>query len=83
MWSAFGSIPEGRQRVILKLPRKVAFITYGVNGDVAVGEIEGGVDARDVNGKINIEQATGGATFRGVNGRIDATIGQAFDGKWD
>src|SRR5262249_43641402 len=39
LFSAFGSIPEGRQRVILALPRKVAFITYGVNGDVAVGEI--------------------------------------------
>src|SRR5262249_25458945 len=52
LFSQFGSIPEGRQRVILKLPRKVAFITEGVNGDVAVGEIEGGVDARHVNGKI-------------------------------
>ena len=80
MWSAFGSIPEGRQRVILKLPRKVAFTTNGVNGDVAVGEIEGGVDARNVNGKINIEQATGGATFRGVNGRIDATIAKLSTG---
>jgi hypothetical protein len=73
-FSAFGSIPESRQRVILKLPRKVAFITNGVNGDVAVGEIEGGVDVRGLNGKINIAQATGGATFRGVNGKIDATI---------
>jgi len=80
VWSAFGSIPEGRQRVILKLPRKVAFITNGVNGDVTVGEIEGGVDARGVNGKINIEQATGGATFRGVNGRIDATIAKLSTG---
>jgi len=80
VFSAFGSIPEGRQRVILKLPRKVAFITNGVNGDVNVGEIEGGVDARGVNGKINIEQATGGATFRGVNGRIDATIAKLSTG---
>jgi len=74
VFSAFGSIPEGRQRVMLKLPRKVAFITNGVNGDVAIGEIEGGVDVRGVNGKVNIEQAAGGATFRGVNGKIDATI---------
>jgi putative adhesin len=74
VFSAFGSIPEGRQRVMLKLPRKVAFNTNGVNGDVAVGEIEGGVDVRGVNGKVNIEQATGGASFRGVNGKIDATV---------
>ena len=73
-FSAFGSIPEGRQRVILKLPRKIAFTTNGVNGDVAVGEIEGGVAVRGLNGKINIAQATGGATFRGVTGKIDATI---------
>ncbi len=79
-FSAFGSIPDGRQRVMLKLPRKIAFITNGVNGDVAVGEIEGGVDVRGLNGKINIAQATGGATFRGVNGRIDATIARLSPG---
>jgi hypothetical protein len=81
VFSAFGSIPEGHQRVILKLPRKVAFITNGVNGDVNVGEIEGGVDARSVNGKINIAQAGGGASFRGVNGRIDATITKLSAGR--
>jgi len=81
VFSAFGSIPEGHQRVILKLPRKVAFMTYGVNGDVTVGEIEGGVDARNVNGKINIAQVTGGASFRGVNGRIDATIAKLSAGR--
>ena len=80
IFSAFGSIPEGRQRVLLKLPRKIAFIASGVNGDVAVGEIEGGVDFRHVNGKINIEQASGGATFRGVNGKIDATIAKLTTG---
>ena len=81
VFSAFGSIPEGHQRVILKLPRKVAFITNGVNGDVTVGEIEGGVDARGVNGKINIAQVTGGASFRNVNGRIDATIAKLSAGR--
>jgi hypothetical protein len=74
LFSSFGSIPEGRQRVTLKLPRKVAFITNNVNGDVAVGEIEGGVDVRGVNGKVNVEQVSGGASFRHVNGKIDATI---------
>jgi Putative adhesin len=79
-FSAFGSIPEGRQRVILKLPRKVAFTTNNVNGDMNVGEIDGGVDVRGLNGKINIAQATGGASFRGVNGRIDATIAKLSAG---
>jgi hypothetical protein len=74
IFSAFGSRPEGRQRVMLKLPRKVRLESNGVNGDVAVGEIEGSVDVRGVNGKVNIAQAAGGASFRGVNGKIDATI---------
>src|SRR5262249_7490293 len=81
VFSAFGSIPEGRQRVILKLPRKAAFITNGVNGDVNVGEIEGGVDARGVNGKVNIAQASGGASCRNVNGKIDATIAKLSAGR--
>src|SRR5262245_6336545 len=80
LFSAFGSIPEGRQRVMLKLPRKVAFITDGVNGDLTVGEIEGGLDVRGVNGRVNIGQATGGATFRRVNGKIDATIAKLTTG---
>jgi hypothetical protein len=73
-FSAFGPRPESRQRVMLKLPRNVRLETNGVNGDVAVGEIEGNVDVHGVNGKVNIAQATGGASFRGVNGKIDATI---------
>jgi hypothetical protein len=80
IFSAFGSIPEGRQRVMLKLPRKVAFTTNGVNGDVALGEIDGGVDVRGLNGKINVAQVTGGASFRGVNGRIDATVAKLSPG---
>jgi hypothetical protein len=80
IFSAFGSRPEGRQRVMLKLPRKVKLETNNVNGDVAVGEIEGGVDAHGVNGKINIAQVTGGASFRSVNGKIDATIAKLSTG---
>src|SRR5262249_7393586 len=80
LFSAFGPIPEGRQRVTLKLPRKVAFITNNVNGDLAVGEIDGGVDVRNLNGKVNIAHATGSASFRGVNGKIDATIAKLSTG---
>lgn len=80
LFSAFGSIPEGRQRVMLKLPRKVAVETNGVNGDVTIGELDGGVDVRGVNGQINIAQATGGANFRGINGKIDAAIAKLSSG---
>ncbi len=80
LFSAFGSLPEGRQRVMLRLPRKVSFITNNMNGDVAIGEIEGGLDFRRVNGRVNIGQATGGATFHNVNGKIDATIAKLSKG---
>jgi DUF4097 and DUF4098 domain-containing protein YvlB len=79
-FSAFGSRPEGRQRVILKLPRKVNLETFKVNGDVAVGEIEGGVNVWGINGKVNVAQATGGVSFRRVNGKIDATIAKLSTG---
>lgn len=73
-FSALGSIPEGRQRVILRLPRKVEFKTYGLNGNLTVGEIDGTVNAGGVNGAVNIAQATGAASFHGINGNVAATI---------
>ncbi|MCG3161366.1 MAG: hypothetical protein JMDDDDMK_02534 [Acidobacteria bacterium] len=74
IFSAFGSRPDGRQRVMLKLPRKVQIETDGVSGEVAIGEIDGPVNVRGVRGKVSVAQATGGASFRGINGNIDATI---------
>jgi hypothetical protein len=74
IWSAMGFIPEGRQRLILKLPRKVEFETRGVNGHLTVGEIDGPVDVRGSNGPVKVAQVSGGLTFQGVNGNIEATI---------
>ncbi|MBO0858527.1 MAG: DUF4097 family beta strand repeat protein [Chloracidobacterium sp.] len=79
-FSALSSRREGRQRVMLKLPRKVKLETSSVNGDVAIGEIDGGLDVHDVNGKINIAQATGGVSFHRINGRIDATVAKLSTG---
>jgi hypothetical protein len=74
IFSSLGMIPEGRQRVMLKLPRKVRLETNRVNGNVTIGEIDGIVEVRGVNGKVNVAQATGEAAFRGINGSIDATV---------
>jgi DUF4097 and DUF4098 domain-containing protein YvlB len=79
-FSAFGSSPEGRQRVTLKLPRKINFETDRVNGDVTAGEIEGGVNVNRINGRVNVAQVTGSAAFRGVNGKIDATVAKLSTG---
>jgi hypothetical protein len=75
IWSAIGSRPEGRQRVILKMPRQVVELeTRGVTGDLTVGELDGGVDIGGVNGRVKIAKLTGTAEFHGVNGNITANI---------
>jgi hypothetical protein len=74
IWSSLGSRPEGRQRVILKLPRRVEFETRGLNGNLNVGELDGTADIGGVNGEVKIAQLTGSAEFHGVNGNIIANI---------
>jgi hypothetical protein len=74
LFSALGSIPEGRQRVMVRIPRRVEFRTQGLNGDLTIGEIEGEIGINGVNGEIKIAPATGEMAFHGINGGIDATI---------
>ncbi|HKX27568.1 MAG TPA: hypothetical protein VJ302_07745 [Blastocatellia bacterium] len=74
LFSTLGSIPEGRQRVLLRLPREIELNTHGLNGNLTVGEVDGKIKANGVNGEINIAQATGELIFHGVNGNIEATI---------
>lgn len=68
----FGSSP--RERVTLKLPRQVNFVASGVNGAVAVGEIDGPVEIHGVNGKVEVAGASGTAEFHGVNGNISVAL---------
>lgn len=58
----------------LTLPRQIELTTSGVNGRVAVGEVDGGVTVNSVNGKVSIGQATGAMRLSGVNGNIDAAL---------
>jgi len=80
IWSALGKGPEGRQRVMLRLPRRVEFATNGLNGELNVGELDGEVEINGVNGNVKIAQATGEAKFRGVNGNINLTLSGLADG---
>lgn len=73
LFSEFGKLPEGRQRVLLKLPRKVEFNAHGANGDVTVGEIDGAVELNGINGEIKVARANG-VELRGVNGNLDITL---------
>jgi hypothetical protein len=79
VFATLGSIPEGRQRVMLKLPRRVRFKTNGLNGNLTAGEFDGKVEINGVNGQIKIGRSTGEAAFRGINGGIDATIAKLSD----
>jgi hypothetical protein len=79
--SLFGPRRDERQRVMLKLPRRVEFETSGVNGNVVVGELHGPVALSGVNGNISVARATGKAEVTGVNGNVDLTLAQlAGDG---
>ncbi len=74
----FGSGPT--ERVTLRLPRQIKFVALGVNGAVAVGEVDGPVEINGVNGKVEIAQATGSAELNGINGNIAVALNRLDKG---
>ena len=74
VWDHLTGDDELRTRVTLKLPRKVEFHTWRVNGQVTLGEIEGRVEAGNINGKVLIAKAVGSADFNNINGKVEASI---------
>lgn len=80
LFSALGKIPEGRQRVIVKIPRQVNYNSYNVSGDITLGEIRGRVGLHEINGQIKAERIAGPTEIGNVNGNIEATFAQ-LDGK--
>lgn len=75
IFSAFSTIPEGRQRAILKLPRQVDFEANGISENLTVGEIKGRLKIRGVSGKVLVKRITGETTLSGLNGEADVTFG--------
>ena len=72
LFSSLGTIPEGRQRVILKIPRKINFDSYSVGGNVTLGEILGKVEFHDINGRVKVSRIGGVSEFGNINGGIEA-----------
>lgn len=64
----FGS--NSREKVTVKLPRRIDLLAKGVNGSVVVGDLDGPVEVRGVNGRVQIAGTTGTAVFKGINGNI-------------
>jgi hypothetical protein len=67
-------VPEIRERVILKLPRKAGLEIHVVYGAVTVGETEGQLEIRNVDGPIRVARAAGPVEVSNVNGPIDITF---------
>ena len=67
----FGSRPQERQTVVLKVPRGVQFAAKDVNGRLEVGEIAGVVRVGGVNGRVVVSGAAGSARVESVNGNIE------------
>ena len=74
IWDHVTGDDELRTRVTLKLPRKIEFHTWRVNGQINLGEIEGRVEAGNINGKLIIAKAVGSADFNNINGKVEAVI---------
>jgi hypothetical protein len=65
---------EVRQRVMLKIPRRVELNSSGINGRVTVGEVDGSVQLSGINGKVKVAQAVGYSHISGINGTVAITI---------
>lgn len=74
IWDHVTGDDELRTRVTLKLPRKIEFHTWRVNGQVTLGEIEGRIEAGNINGKVLVAKAVGSANFNNINGKVEASI---------
>ena len=65
---------EVRQKVMLKLPRKVDLEVHGINGSVKAGEIEGRGSVSGVNGKVELTQFGGIKKISGINGSVWVSV---------
>lgn len=79
IFSALSKQPEGRQRVICRLPRTLSFEAGGINGNVTLNDLRGKLELNGINGQINVTGAANQTNIDGVNGGIDVTFAQLDD----
>ncbi|MCP9495781.1 MAG: hypothetical protein MSG64_15140 [Pyrinomonadaceae bacterium MAG19_C2-C3] len=63
-----------RQRVVLRLPRRVELLTESINGGVRIGEIDGPVKLRSINGGVEVVRASLYTEISSINGGVTMTI---------
>jgi DUF4097 and DUF4098 domain-containing protein YvlB len=73
-FSSLGSVPEVRQRVIVKLPRTAGLDAYHTDGEIAVGEIRGRLKVVGTGGSVRIARAAGPIELRDINGGVDVSL---------
>ena len=74
-----GSGATVRQRVVLKVPRRVDVVARSINGAVRVGELEGAVRVSGINGEVTVARAAGHAEVSGVNGNLTFAVARLED----
>lgn len=68
-----------RQRVTLKVPRRVEVAARGINGALRVGALEGAVRVSGINGEVTVARAAGHAEVSGVNGNVTFAVARLED----
>ncbi|MGH9939346.1 MAG: hypothetical protein ACREAM_24150 [Blastocatellia bacterium] len=72
--SSLDSVPESRERVILKLPRGADLRIHEINGGVTVGETNGDLEISWIVGAVRVARAAGPINLGAINGDVDVTF---------
>ncbi len=76
----FWQTPDFRERVILKLPRRVNLSVSGIRGDIIIGEVDGIVRVLNTEGRVLITKATEVRQLLNIKGSVEATLERLGNG---
>jgi hypothetical protein len=69
-----------RQRVTLKLPRRISLKANDIAGRVRVGEIDGDVNINDVAGSLEVSRVNGSPHINDIAGSVKIAVGELGPG---
>ena len=74
VWAPFGGRNYARVSYVVRVPRGVQVDVSTVNGELAVANVDGAVEARTVNGSVKIAARGGAVSAKTVNGSVAAAL---------
>lgn len=75
LFSSISSLlPEVRQRIILRVPKKIVLSASRISGDLIAGQIEGRVNFRGISGRVKVDRAFGQSEIYNIDGDTDITF---------